>query len=126
MGLGSALLPAAAESISTLSSGSLTGGMDGSGGGCSSSVTDGLRRRKKLDVFFCSVWVADWCDSRDGGADDLGWREKAEAWGEGAATGAAAALDEPPPNMRRKKPCFSLGWGVTAAAAAGGISFAFS
>lgn len=73
MGLGSAL----AERASTLSRGSLTVGRAGSGGG-SVSVMEGFRRRKKDDVFFCSVWVVEWCDSRDGGVDDLGCNDKVE------------------------------------------------
>jgi hypothetical protein len=80
-------------------------------GGRSVSVTECLRRRKNDDVFFCSVWVVEWCDSREGGAEgDLDWDENwgrfgvvsTETGGDGAAT-----LDEP--NILLKKPGFSFG-----------------
>ena len=137
MGLGSGL----AERASILSNGSLAAGITGSGGGSVSEI-EGFRRRKKDDVFFCSVWVVDWFDSRDGGA------VKAGCLGCGGRTGClgrevagclgcnmklkpeddgevpdAAGLDEP--NILLKKPGFSFGWGVTFAGG-GAASFAFS
>lgn len=45
-------------------------------GGGPVSVIDGFRLRKNDDVFFCNVWVVEWCESREGGAEgDFDWVE---------------------------------------------------
>jgi hypothetical protein len=105
MGLGSGL----PESASTLSRGSFITGTAGIGGG-SISVMEYFRLLKKEDVFFCNVWVVDWCED-GGGVDDLGCVGKAATWGDEVVLDTAD-LDDPP-NILLKKPGFSFGWGVT-------------
>jgi hypothetical protein len=85
---------------------------------------EGFRLRKNDDVFFCNVWLVEWCDSRDGGLDNLGCNGNGDACGDGTVLGAAD-LDEL--NILLKKPGFSFGCGVTAAGGSGApISFVFS
>lgn len=107
MGLGSGFPVSASilsrESLAAATTG--TTGTAGTGGG-SVSVIECFRLLKKDDVFFCNVWVADWWDSREGGADDLGCNEKTDTCGDDALVGTAD-LDEP--NIRLKKPGFSFG-----------------
>jgi hypothetical protein len=78
-----------------------------------------FRLRKKDDVFFCNVCVVEWCDSRDGGADDLGWEANGDLLMGSSADDETCGEDELPEitdldelNILLKKPCFSLACGA--------------
>jgi hypothetical protein len=104
MGLGSGF----PESASTLSNGTLSAGATGTfgTGGGSDSVIEYFRLRKKDEVFFCSVCVVEWWDSRDGGGYDFCCDVNDETWGDDELLDAGD-LDEP--NILLKKPGFSFG-----------------
>jgi len=80
-------------------------------GGGPVSVTDGFRLRKNDEVFFCSVWVVEWCDSREGGAEgDLAWEENCDLAGVSidGEDAVLLRLDFDDPNILLKKPGLSF------------------